>query len=131
MTSEKRAQKFHTVACVPWRFCRTGRTSGEAARKIKLLQPQTPRGFSALALLYYLARPTITAMLRRLSILMTRHYPDLGSAFTVFKLYATTSNNMQQGVQTDATCNIQQCWELLANNVESVCTRLKDERNKA
>ena len=31
---------------------------------------------------------------------------------------------MQQGVQTDATCNIQQCWELLANNVASVCTRL-------
>ena len=27
-----------------------------------------------------------------------------------FKLYATTHNNMQQGVQTDATCgNIQQC----------------------
>ena len=24
---------------------------------------------------------------------------------------------MQQGEQTDATCNIQQCWELLANNV--------------
>ena len=24
---------------------------------------------------------------------------------------ATTSNNMQQGVQTDATCNVQQCWE--------------------
>ena len=23
---------------------------------------------------------------------------------------------MQQGVQTNATCNIQQCWELLANN---------------
>ena len=31
---------------------------------------------------------------------------------------------MQQGVQTDATCNIQQCWELLANNVASVCTGL-------
>ena len=28
---------------------------------------------------------------------------------------------MQQGVQMDATCNIQQCWELLANNVASVC----------
>ena len=28
-----------------------------------------------------------------------------------------TRDNMQQGVQTDATCNIQQCWELLANNV--------------
>ena len=25
-------------------------------------------------------------------------------------------------VQTDATSNIQQCWELLANNVASVCT---------
>ena len=32
---------------------------------------------------------------------------------------------MQQGVQTDATCNIQQCWELLANNVASVCTGFK------
>ena len=28
----------------------------------------------------------------------------------------TTRSNMQQGVHTDATCNIQQCWELLANN---------------
>ena len=37
---------------------------------------------------------------------------------------------MQQGVQMDATCNIQQCWELLANNVASVCTGLK-EANKA
>ena len=27
-------------------------------------------------------------------------------------------------MQTDATCNIQQCWELLANNVASVCTGL-------
>ena len=33
---------------------------------------------------------------------------------------------MQQGVQTDATCNIQQCWELLANNVASVCTGLNN-----
>ena len=31
-------------------------------------------------------------------------------SLTGFKLFATTSNNMQQGVQTDATCNIQQCW---------------------
>ena len=34
--------------------------------KNKLLPPQSPRGFSALARLYYLARPTKTAMLRRL-----------------------------------------------------------------
>ena len=32
---------------------------------------------------------------------------------------------MQQGVQTDATCNIQQSWELLVNNVASVCTQPK------
>ena len=29
---------------------------------------------------------------------------------------ATTHNNMQQGVQMD----IQQCWEMLANNIVSV-----------
>ena len=38
--------------------------------------------------------------------------------------HATTSNNMKQGVQTDATCNIQQCWELLANIVASFCMGL-------
>ena len=48
-------------------------------------------------------------------------------SLTRFKLCATTRNNMQQGVQTDATCNIQQCWELLANNVASVCTGLYRE----
>ena len=30
----------------------------------------------------------------------------------------TNDNNMQQGVPMHATCNIQQCWELLANNVQ-------------
>ena len=35
-----------------------------------------------------------------------------------------TPNNMQQGVQTDATCIIQQCWELLARKVLSFCTGL-------
>ena len=42
-----------------------------------------------------------------------------------FDWFQTLRNNMQQGVQTDATCNIQQFWELLANNVASVCTGLK------
>ena len=37
---------------------------------------------------------------------------------------------MQQGVQTDATCNIQQCWGLLANNVASVWTGLKMRRRR-
>ena len=36
----------------------------------------------------------------------------------------TTSNNMQQVKQTDTTSNIQQWWELLATNDESVCTGL-------
>ena len=31
---------------------------------------------------------------------------------TGFKFCATTRNNMQQGVQTDETCNIRQFWEL-------------------
>ena len=39
-----------------------------------------------------------------------------------FDQFQTLRNNMQQGVQTDATCNIQQCWELLVNNGASVCT---------
>ena len=42
-----------------------------------------------------------------------------------FKLCATTRNNMQKDVQAGATCNIQQCWELSANNVVSVCSGLK------
>ena len=39
-----------------------------------------------------------------------------------FDQFQTLRYNMQQGAQTDATCNIQQCWELVANNVASVCT---------
>ena len=39
-----------------------------------------------------------------------------------FDQFQTLRNNMQQGVQTDATWNIQQCWELEANNVAFVCT---------
>ena len=48
----------------------------------------------------------------------------VAKSLTGFKRWATTSNIMQQGVQTDATCNIQQSWELLANDVASVCTGL-------
>ena len=32
---------------------------------------------------------------------------------------------MQQRVETDTTCNIQQCLELTTNNVASVCTQPK------
>ena len=41
-------------------------------------------------------------------------------SWTSFKLCTTTPNNMQQGMQMYVTCNIQPCWELLANNVVSV-----------
>ena len=61
--------------------------------------------------------------------LPSRNKRNVGSfwlkSLTGFKLCATTLNNMQQGVQTDATCNIQHCWELLANNVTSICKRVK------
>ena len=64
----------------------------------------------------------------------SRNKRNIGSCWlktlTGFKLCATTSNNMKQGVQTDATCNIQQCWELLANNVASVSTGPKTEGSK-
>ena len=45
--------------------------------RAKLLPPQSPDGFSALALLYYLARPTKTAMLRRLHISRRHLRPKL------------------------------------------------------
>ena len=64
LCSESGHYTVNILACVAWRFCRAGRRSGVAARK--LLPPKSPRSFSALARLYYLARPTKTAMLRRL-----------------------------------------------------------------
>ena len=51
------------IACVAWRFCRAGRTSGEERRSREKNKNQSPRGFSALARLYL---ATKTAMLRRL-----------------------------------------------------------------
>ena len=41
----------------------------------------------------------------------------------ISKQRATKCRNMQEGVQTDATCNIQQRWELLAK-VAYVCIGL-------
>ena len=54
---------------------------------------------------------------------------------TSFKLCATTPNNtqqhcnnMQQGFPMDATCNIQQCWELLADNVAYIARGFRMKR---
>ena len=50
----------------------------------------------------------------------------VAKSLTGFKLCAqqlrTTRNNMQQGMQMNAACDIQQCGESLANNVASVFT---------
>ena len=46
------------------------------------------------------------------------------------KQLPTTHNNMQQGGKKNAACNIQKCWELLANNVVPVCTRLNNFKTK-
>ena len=59
----------------------------------------------------------------QLYTLWTQQLPRLlavAKRLTGFKLCATTPNNTQQAVQTDATCHIQQCWESLANNVAFV-----------
>ena len=42
-----------------------------------------------------------------------------------FQPLHTSPNNMQQGAQTDAIYNIQQCWELLTNKVAPIFTGLK------
>ena len=47
-----------------------------------------------------------------------------------FDRFQTLRNNSQQhatGYANGATCNIQQCWELLVNNVASVCTQPKKD----
>ena len=51
------------------KFAREARENERRSREKnkKLLPLQSPRGFSALARLYYLVRPTKTAMLRRLA----------------------------------------------------------------
>ena len=48
----------------------------------------------------------------------------VAKSLTGFKLCATTHNNMQQGVQANATCNIKQYWELLAIDAASFRTGL-------
>ena len=40
----------------------------------------------------------------------TPNFVGIAKSLTSFKLCATSPNNMQQGVQTEATYNIQQCW---------------------
>ena len=66
----------------------------------------------------------------------SRNKRNIGSCWlktlTGFKLSATTSNNMKQGVQTDATCNIQQCWKLFWPTMLRPFPRglrLKDRKN--
>ena len=49
-------------------------------RAEKMLPPQSLRGFSTVARLYYLARPTKTAMLRRLETSQTEWHEALGSS---------------------------------------------------
>lgn len=60
----------------------------------------------------------------------SRNKSNVGScwlkSFIGFKLRATTVNNTQQGMQTDATCHTQQCWELLHGNVASVCAHRQE-----
>ena len=69
------------------KFAREARENERQSReKNKLLPPQSPRGFCALARLYYLARPTKTAMLRRLiGLVLFTHFNDDFGAVSVKK----------------------------------------------
>ena len=58
---------------VRWRTDRLKKAPRPCWRFFKLLPPQSPAAFSALAHLYYLARPTKTAILRRL--ILIGHHP--------------------------------------------------------
>ena len=58
----------------------------------------------------------------------TKGWELLAQKFDRFQTLRNNSqqhaNNMQQGVRRTQTCNTQQCWKLLNNNVASVCTGL-------
>ena len=58
----------------------------------------------------------------------TKGWEVLAQKFDRFQTLRNNSqqhaNNMQQGVRWTQTCNTQQCWKLLNNNVASVCTGL-------
>ena len=54
----------------------------------------------------------------------SQHCWPVARRLTGIKHCATTrknENNMQQDVQTDATCNIQQCWEIVG---QQCCVQL-------
>ena len=61
-------------------------------RAEKLLPPQSLRGFSTLARLYYLARPTKTAMLRRLPSSWTQIVYALDTKLVMPGHYKKTAN---------------------------------------
>lgn len=79
--SQSNSRTALSVACVAWRFCRAGRTSGEAAKfapevheneqQSRKKNKTPPRGFSAFARLCHLARPTKTVMIPEIK---TRFY---------------------------------------------------------
>ena len=47
--------------------------------------------------------------------LLTQKFDRFQTLRNISQQHATRCNNRQQGVQMDATCNIQQRWEWLAN----------------
>lgn len=68
----------------------------------------------------------------RATLQLSRNKRNVGGCWlknlTSFKLQQqlpATRNDIQKGVQTDATCNTQQYWELLHGNVASDCADLK------
>ena len=65
------------------------------------------------------------AFLTKREVKMAGYWPSY-----LFRFYGPRrSNSMQQGVQTEATCYIKQCWRLLANNVAPLYMGLNQSTN--
>ena len=82
----------------------------------------------------YVGRPVQTeqTLLRYTSAIVEQKkcWELLAQNFDQFQILGNNTsvsalNNMQQGVRTGATCKIQQCVELFANNVASARTGLQ------
>ena len=84
-------------------------------------KPQSPRGFSALARLYYLARPTKTAMLRRLS----KNWESAEmKRETNFRLTATGSINVDKWLKkiTKISCLLYSWLYKFMKHTETITT---------
>ena len=116
----KRAQQLPTLLRACWQWCSNGCNNSQQVWDLHCIvgrvQPISLRNPCVMSVV---APKMLEELCKRIqhccaTLRRSRNKRNVGSCWlknlTGFKLYATTSNNMQQGVQTDATCNIQQFY---------------------